>query len=101
MVTLSGGPMTLLVHVHAALSTGWVLLFVGQTTLVGRHKVAIPRRMGVAGTVLAVLMLIVGMLTALKVAARGAAPGGIDPLSLLMIPLSNMFFFWRLAMRAA
>lgn len=93
MVTLSGGPMTLLVHVHAALFTGWVLLFVVQTTLVARHKVAIHRRMGVAGAVLAALMLILGMLTALKMAARGAAPGGIDPLSFLMIPLSDMFFF--------
>jgi hypothetical protein len=85
--------MTLLVHVHAALFTGWVLLFVVQTTLVARHKVAIHRRMGVAVAVLAALMLVVGILTALKMAARGVAPGGIDPLSFLMIPLSDMVFF--------
>lgn len=35
----------------------------------------------------------VGTLTALKMAARGAAPAGIDPLSFSMIPLSDMFFF--------
>lgn len=100
MVTLSGGPMTLLVHMHAALFTGWVLLFVVQTTLVARHNVAIHRRMGVAGAVLAALMLIVGMLTALKMAARGAAPAGIDPLSFLMIPLSDMLFFGAFAVAA-
>jgi hypothetical protein len=49
--------------------------------------------MGVAVAVLAALMLVVGILTALKMAARGVAPGGIDPLSFLMIPLSDMVFF--------
>lgn len=34
MTTLSGGPMTPLVHAHGALSCGWVLMFIAQTTLV-------------------------------------------------------------------
>jgi hypothetical protein len=93
MATLSGGPMTLLVHAHGVLFTGWVLLFIVQTALVARHKVALHHRMGVVGAVLAALMVIVGSLTALKMAARGSAPGGQDPLSFAMIPLSDMFFF--------
>ncbi len=93
MSTLSGGPMTLLVQTHAVLFTAWVLLFIVQTALVAQHKVAIHRRIGIAGALLAASMVVVGTLTALKMAARGSAPGGIDPLSFSMVPLSDMFFF--------
>ena len=91
--TLTGGPVTPLVHVHAALFSAWVLLFIAQTTLVAKRKLAVHRRLGIAGGVLAVLMVVVGTLTALKKAARGEAPAGIDPLQFLMIPLSDMVFF--------
>ena len=93
MSTLSGGPMTPLVHIHGALFTAWVLLFIAQTALVAQHKVAIHRRLGIAGALLAASMVTVGTLTALKMAARGSAPGGIDPLAFSMIPLSDMFLF--------
>lgn len=93
MATLSGGPMTLLVQMHGVLFTAWVLLFIVQTALVAQHKLAIHRRMGIAGALLAASMVVVGTLTALKMAARGAAPAGVDPLSFSMIPLSDMFFF--------
>ena len=93
MSTLSGGPMTPLVHAHGALFTAWVLLFIVQTALVAQHRVAIHRRIGIAGALLAASMVVVGTLTALKMAARGSAPAGIDPLSFSMIPLSDMFFF--------
>jgi hypothetical protein len=93
MATQSGGPMTLLVHTHGLLFTAWVLLFITQTALVAQHKVAIHRRMGIAGGLLAAAMVEVGTLTALKLAARGAAPPGIDPLSFVMIPLGDMFLF--------
>jgi hypothetical protein len=93
MATLSGGPMTLLVHAHGALFSAWVLLFIVQTALVAQHKVTVHRRLGIAGGVLASLMVVVGTVTALKVAARGSAPAGVDPLSFLMIPLSDMLCF--------
>jgi hypothetical protein len=93
MSTLSGGPMTPLVHIHGVLFTAWVLLFIVQTALVARHRVSAHRRIGIAGALLAASMVVVGTLTALKMAARGSAPGGIDPLSFSMVPLSDMFFF--------
>jgi uncharacterized membrane protein YozB (DUF420 family) len=43
--------------------------------------------------VLAALMVVVGTLTALKKAARAEAPGGVDPVQFLMIPVSDMAFF--------
>ena len=93
MATFSGAPMTQMVHTHGVLFTAWVLLFIVQTTLVAQHRVAVHRRIGIAGALLAASMVVVGTLTALKMAARGSAPAGIDPLSFAMIPLSDMFFF--------
>lgn len=92
-LTQTGGPVTLLVHVHAMLFSAWVLLFIAQTTLVAQSRIAVHRRLGIAGGVLAALMVVIGTLTALKKAARGEAPAGIDPAQFLMIPLSDMVFF--------
>ncbi len=44
--TLSGGPFTTLVHVHAALFSTWVLGFIVQMGLVARRRVAVHRRLG-------------------------------------------------------
>jgi hypothetical protein len=93
LATISGGPMTLLVHAHGALFTSWVLLFLVQTTLVAQHQVAVHRRLGIAGGILAGAMIVVGTLTALKTAARGASPAAPDPLSFLIIPLTDMILF--------
>ena len=93
LATVSGGPVTLLVHTHAALFTTWVLLFIVQTALVAQHKVAVHRRLGIAGSVLAAAMIVVGTLTALQAAARGAAPAAPDPLAFLAIPLTDMVLF--------
>ena len=56
--TQTGGPVTPLVHVHAALFSAWVLLFIAQTTLVAQSRIAVHRRLGIAGGVLAALMVI-------------------------------------------
>jgi len=93
-VTVSGSTsLTPLAHVHGAVFTGWVLLFIAQTSLVATHRVAVHRRLGIAGGVLAATMTIVGVATALRAAARGAAPPGVDPLVFLAIPLGDMVVF--------
>lgn len=91
--TLSGGPVTPLVHAHATLFSAWMLLFICQTALIAQRKVAVHRRLGVAGAVLAGMMVPVGTITALRTAARGGGPPGIDPLSFLIIPLTDMLLF--------
>jgi hypothetical protein len=91
--TFSGAPFTPLVHVHGVLFSSWVLLFIVQTALVATRRVAIHRRLGVAGAVLAAAMVVVGALAAIASAKRGAAPPGTDPLSFLIIPLFDMVLF--------
>lgn len=96
-----GGPATFsgqtalspLLHVHGALFTGWMLLFIVQTALVAGRRVALHRRLGVAGVVLAGAMVAVGVQTAIAAAARGSAPPGVDPLAFLAIPLFDMALF--------
>jgi hypothetical protein len=91
--TLTGGPFTTLVHVHGALFTAWVLLFVVQTALVASRRVATHRRLGVAGAGLAAAMVVTGTYLAIATAARGSAPPGFDPLAFLFIPLFDMILF--------
>jgi hypothetical protein len=64
--TLSGGPVTLLVHTHAVLFTAWVLLFIVQTALIARHRTTMHRNVGMFGTGLAFLMVAAGALTAIN-----------------------------------
>jgi hypothetical protein len=91
--TLSGGPFTPLVHLHGALFTGWVVLFIVQTALVASHRVAVHRRLGVAGAMLAAAMVVAGTSIAIAGAARGSAPAGVDPLAFLAIPIFDMILF--------
>src|SRR5258708_7457425 len=88
--TLSGGPFGALVHVHGALFTAWVLLFIVQTALVASSRVAVHRRLGIAGAALATAMVVAGTSIAIATAARGSAPVGVDPLAFLVIPIFDM-----------
>ena len=91
--TVSGGPFTTLLHVHAALFSGWVALFVAQTALVSARRVTMHRRLGMLGAALGAVMIAVGVLTAISAARRGAAPPGVDPLTFLAIPFFDLLMF--------
>jgi hypothetical protein len=93
MTTISGHPFTALVHLHGVLFTSWMIFFLVQTSLVASGRVAVHRRMGIAGAVLAAAMVAVGVPVALFSAGRGTAPPGIDPLSFLAVPLFDMVLF--------
>jgi hypothetical protein len=86
--------LSLLLHVHGLVFTSWVLLFLSQTTLVAAGRTDVHRRLGVAGAVLAALVLILGTTTAILRVKGGAAPiPGVSPLSFLAVPLFDMVVF--------
>ena len=91
--TVSGGPFTSLVHLHAGLFTTWVVLFLVQTTLVAQRRVRVHRRLGVFGAVLALGMIASGVGVAVATAVRGGAPPGIDPRAFLIVPLGDIALF--------
>lgn len=92
-VTITGAAATPVVHAHAAAFTAWVLLFIVQTALVATHRVQVHRKLGIAGGVLAVAMIVFGLNIAITGAARGVAPPGIGPLEFLAIPFFDMVAF--------
>ena len=98
--TVSGGPFTGLVHLHGALFTAWVILFITQTALVATRRVAVHRRLGIAGAALAAAMIPVGTATAIATARRGGSPTGVDPLVFLAIPAFDMLVFATLVTMA-
>jgi hypothetical protein len=65
---------SLLVHIHGAVFSSWILLLITQTTLVTAGRVDIHRRLGLAGFGLACLMVVLGVLTASKLLGRGISP---------------------------
>src|SRR5438128_8900141 len=58
--TISGKPFSPIVHVHAILFSAWLVLLITQTTLVATHRIALHRKLGIFGGLLAVAMISVG-----------------------------------------
>jgi hypothetical protein len=86
-------PLSPLVHLHAAVFTTWVLLFLSQTALVANGHTNIHRRLGVAGAALAAVMVVLGLVTAIAAARRGLTIGPLDPLGSLVVPVVDVGIF--------
>jgi hypothetical protein len=85
---------SLLVHIHGAVFSSWILLLITQIALVSAGRVDIHRRLGLAGFALACLMVILGVLTATKLLARGVSPVPVfDPQTFYVIPIGGMLMF--------
>jgi hypothetical protein len=68
---LFGAPsLPLLVHVHGAVMTLWYALFAIQVSLVATHRVALHRKLGVAGVVLAGVVAVLGTTVSVGLAKR-------------------------------
>jgi hypothetical protein len=82
-----------IVHLHGAAFSCWILLLVLQTSLVFGGRTDIHRRLGIAGFLLAILMVILGVLAATDSLVREAGPPGGDPKYFYIIPLTGMMIF--------
>ena len=90
-------PLGGLRHLHGVVFTAWVLLFLSQSTLISAGRVGLHRRLGVAGAVLAALVVVVGTTTAIVQASEGRSPLGVPPLSFFAVPFFDMVVFTGLA----
>jgi hypothetical protein len=89
--------LTPLLHLHGIVFTSWLILFLTQTTLVAVKRTDIHRRLGIAGAVIAVLMIIIGSTTAIiRAKVAEVPPGAPSPLVFLTIPLGDMLVFTSL-----
>src|SRR3954454_7896692 len=73
---VAGSELTPLLHVHAAIFSLWIVLFVTQTSLIARGRYALHRALGMTSLLLAAAMLVVGYLTATHAARIGSSPPG-------------------------
>lgn len=83
-----------LLHLHGALMTAWIALFLGQTLLVESGRTDIHRRLGVFGGMLAAAIVVVGPMVAVHAARLGHSPGpAINPLAFMVVPLGDIVVF--------
>lgn len=97
-------PMTPLVHLHGALFTCWMLLFLAQVLLVANGRTDIHRRLGIAAVALLPALIVVATLASLYQVARASGPPVTSPLSWLSVPLLSVPLFagligWALVRR--
>ena len=101
-----------IVHIHGAAMSCWILLFITQVCLVSAGRVDIHRRLGIAGFLLACLIVLLGVLVGTDQLVRNSA----DPAAgakfqfasvLYIIPLTDdlifaalIFFAFRMRLNA-
>ena len=91
---LGGPPLTPLRHVHGFLFTSWIILFIAQTSLIAARHVDVHRRLGVAGGVLAGMMVAAGTALAVEAVRRGVAPPGVGSVeAFFAVPIGDMLMF--------
>jgi hypothetical protein len=83
----------LIIHVHGAAFTCWILLLITQTTLVSSGRVDLHRQLGIAGFFLGCLMVILGVLAATDSLARNANLAGHDAKAFYIVPLTDILIF--------
>jgi FtsH-binding integral membrane protein len=84
---------SLIIHLHGAAFSSWILVLIVQTSLVAAGRVDIHRRLGVFGFLLACAMVILGVLAGTDSLARGFAPPGLDAATFYVVPITDMLIF--------
>jgi hypothetical protein len=98
LVGLFWAPLpNLLVHIHGAAFTLWIVLFITQISLVTARRVDVHRRLGLLGFVLAIVMIVLGTATASDRLARHLIQPGADTIeevrAFYAVPLFDMLIF--------
>jgi hypothetical protein len=83
-----------LLHVHAALFSGWILLLLSQSVLAARGKMDHHRAWGLVGISLATAMVVVGLTAAVYSLNVGLAAGyGDRSRAFFILPVSGIVLF--------
>jgi FtsH-binding integral membrane protein len=87
---------SMIIHLHGAAFSCWILLLVVQTSLVAAGRVDIHRRLGVAGFLLGCGMVVLGVFAATDSLARGGNIPGRDATAFYIVPLTDVLIFGTL-----
>jgi len=82
-----------LVHLHAFIFFGWVVLFVFQNLLVTRGSIALHRRLGWVGAWWASAMVLVGIYTTIEMTRNAATPFFFLPAYFLVMNILSILCF--------
>ena len=85
-------PLPWILHVHALVFSGWVLLFLLQSGLVRRHALRLHRRLGLFGAGLGAVLPVLGVATALVMRQWHARQGAVHD-AFLAISFNDMLTF--------
>src|SRR5205085_8588378 len=89
------GPLPTLVHLHGLLMTAWVALFVVQVLLIGRREIRAHQRLGYSGIALAIVIIPVAFVTALRAGKYGSSstPPDIPSQAFMIVPMFDLVMF--------
>ncbi len=82
-----------ILHVHGAVFTLWMLLFVVQVALISARRVQWHRTFGTVAFCLPPVMIVLGVIAAIDALHRGVRIGPLDPAVSLAIPLIGIVGF--------
>src|SRR3954471_1890754 len=92
-------PFPLIVHVHAVVFLGWLVLLTAQVVLIRRRRADLHRKLGIAAMMLAAAMVVVGPATAFYMQRYHWGTPDSDP-PFLAIQLTDVIAFAGLASAA-
>lgn len=90
----------LLVHAHAVVFMGWVMLYLLQNIFVATGRMTLHRRLGWVGSGWIIAMLVLGTAVTVAMVRRGQAPFIFRPLHLLIFDPVALFVFVALTIAA-
>jgi hypothetical protein len=93
-----------LTHIHSAVMTSWILLYLTQTVLVASGNLKIHRRLGLLSGVLGVFVFLVMAMVSFNIVIANHPPEGSFLFDLLLIDFYEMlcfalFFTWGMRLR--
>jgi FtsH-binding integral membrane protein len=87
-------PLTPILHIHGGVFSVWMLVLLTQTTLVSAGRVDLHKKLGMAGFVLACMMVVLGVLaTADSLGKASYLPHRPDPLAFSIVPMTSISTF--------
>lgn len=84
---------TPILHVHGAIFTAWMILFLVQAAFISAHRVAWHRSLGTIAFCLPPIMIVLGVIAAIDALGRKVRIGPLDPAVSLAIPLVGIIAF--------
>jgi uncharacterized membrane protein YozB (DUF420 family) len=84
---------TILIHIHGAVFSSWIILFVAQTVLVAKRNLRLHRKLGYAGAVLAGLMVVLGVTATVWSVSVGHTPSIFTPSMFLALNGLGLLYF--------